>query len=143
MTARPLSPEARDLEAVERLLLDGLALTTLARRQAGMTQRALADRVGVDHTYLSKIEHGRTELPPSAALIRRLADALALDVDAAMAASGRTVAVPIADWLAIWPAVEALVNEVVCCEGDLAFSIEGRTRAEQRLRALLGMEAEE
>lgn len=44
MTARPLSPEVRDLEAVERLLLDGLACVALARRGAAGVTPLLPDR---------------------------------------------------------------------------------------------------
>lgn len=35
------------------------------RKEAGLTQRELADRAGVDFSYISKIENGR--LPPPAA----------------------------------------------------------------------------
>lgn len=44
MTARPLSPEVRDLERIERLLLDGLSLVTLARRGAAGVTPLLPDR---------------------------------------------------------------------------------------------------
>ena len=46
------------------------------RRSARMSQRALADQVGVDFTYLSKIENGRVE-PPSENVLRRIAKELA------------------------------------------------------------------
>ena len=45
------------------------------RRAAGLTQAELADAAGIDHTYLSKIEHGAVE-PPSVATLRRMADRL-------------------------------------------------------------------
>ena len=50
------------------------------RKGANLTLRELAERVGIDFTYLSKIEndHGA---PPSEATIRRLADILAADPD--------------------------------------------------------------
>ena len=35
-----------------------------------MSQRALAERVGIDFTYLSKIENGRVESPSEGVLIR-------------------------------------------------------------------------
>ena len=40
------------------------------RRAARLSQRALAERVGVDFTYLSKIENGRVEPPSEGALLR-------------------------------------------------------------------------
>ncbi len=46
------------------------------RRTARMSQRALAEQVGVDFTYLSKIENGRVE-PPSEGVLRRIAKELA------------------------------------------------------------------
>ena len=42
------------------------------RRAARMSQRALAEQVGVDFTYLSKIENGRVE-PPSEGVLQRIA----------------------------------------------------------------------
>lgn len=43
-------------------------------------QRALADKVGIDFTYLSKIENGKMP-PPSEEVIVRLANELGADVD--------------------------------------------------------------
>ncbi len=52
------------------------------RKEARLSQRDLAERVGVDFTYLSKIENGRVE-PPSEAVLkgisRELAEALGRD----------------------------------------------------------------
>ena len=52
------------------------------RKEAQVSQRDLAERVGVDFTYLSKIENGRVE-PPSEAVLksisRELADTLGRD----------------------------------------------------------------
>lgn len=42
-----------------------------------MSQRDLSERVGIDFTYLSKIENARVE-PPSEAVIRKLARELAV-----------------------------------------------------------------
>ena len=41
-----------------------------------MSQRDLAERIGVDFTYLSKIENGRVE-PPSEAVLRSISKELA------------------------------------------------------------------
>ena len=46
------------------------------RRAARLSQRALAEQVGVDFTYLSKIENGRVE-PPSESVLLRIAKELA------------------------------------------------------------------
>ena len=46
------------------------------RRAARLSQRALAEQVGVDFTYLSKIENGRVE-PPSEGVLQRIAKELA------------------------------------------------------------------
>ena len=46
------------------------------RRASRMSQRALADKVGIDFTYLSKIENGRVE-PPSEGVIQKIAQELA------------------------------------------------------------------
>lgn len=56
------------------------------RKAEGLSQRALAGRVGMDFTYLSKIESGGVDpaLYPSEALIRRLADVLGAEVDELM-----------------------------------------------------------
>ncbi|MCI0639576.1 MAG: helix-turn-helix domain-containing protein [Gemmataceae bacterium] len=49
------------------------------RKEKGFTLRALADAVGVDFSYLSKIENGKPGYLPGADLIRSLADALGTD----------------------------------------------------------------
>jgi hypothetical protein len=47
------------------------------RRIAGLTQRELADRVGADFTYMSKIENGHDQ--PGRALIERIDSAVGAD----------------------------------------------------------------
>lgn len=51
------------------------------RREKGLTQRELAAEVGVEFSYISKIENGKLDFGdyPSEALIHRLADALDAD----------------------------------------------------------------
>ena len=49
------------------------------RRQRGFTQRQLAEKVGVDFTYLSKIENDRLEHTPSIKTLQDLARALDVD----------------------------------------------------------------
>jgi HTH-type transcriptional regulator, competence development regulator len=50
------------------------------RRDRQMNQRTLAARVGIDFTYLSKLENGRLD-PPSAETIVKLAQALGANPD--------------------------------------------------------------
>ncbi len=47
------------------------------RKEAQMSQRDLAERIGVDFTYLSKIENGRVD-PPSESVIKNIARELAV-----------------------------------------------------------------
>jgi HTH-type transcriptional regulator, competence development regulator len=58
------------------------------RRERQMNQRTLAARVGIDFTYLSKIENGRMD-PPSADTIVKLAEALDADADALLLLAGK------------------------------------------------------
>jgi transcriptional regulator with XRE-family HTH domain len=53
------------------------------RKAKGLSQRALADIVKINFTYLSKIENEKLDFAqfPSEPLIRTLADALDADVD--------------------------------------------------------------
>ena len=58
------------------------------RKQAGLTQRELAERVNIDFTYLSKIENGVMP-PPSEKVILQLAEALNTDKDELIILAGR------------------------------------------------------
>lgn len=49
------------------------------RKQKGLTLRALAEKVGLDFTYLSKVENGRVDYTPSTNKIRNLAQVLGVD----------------------------------------------------------------
>ncbi|MQY72258.1 MAG: helix-turn-helix domain-containing protein, partial [Dehalococcoidia bacterium] len=55
---------------------------------AGLTQRELAEKIGVDFSYLSKIENGVLP-PPSEKVILRLAEALNADKDELITLAGR------------------------------------------------------
>lgn len=50
------------------------------RKQLGISQKELAERAGIDFTYLSKIENNRTP-PPSEDVIRAMAQVLGVDSD--------------------------------------------------------------
>src|SRR3989304_7529831 len=58
------------------------------RKQAGMSQRDLAAKVGIDFTYLSKIENGVIP-PPSQEVILRLAEVLDADRDDLLTLAGK------------------------------------------------------
>lgn len=59
------------------------------RRTAGLTQKQLAAAIECDITYVSKIENGRNDYPPSEEIIRKIADVLKLDFDELLLNSGR------------------------------------------------------
>ena len=54
------------------------------RKRAGLSQRELAQRAGIDFTYLSKIENGRVD-PPGEQTMRALAAALGADAETLLA----------------------------------------------------------
>jgi HTH-type transcriptional regulator, competence development regulator len=58
----------------------GTALKKL-RKERRITQRDLADRVGVDFTYISKMENGKLENYPSLDTIINIANALEVNSD--------------------------------------------------------------
>jgi transcriptional regulator with XRE-family HTH domain len=58
------------------------------RRAANLTQRDLAAGVGIDFTYLSKLENDR-DVPPGEETIRRLASALGCDTERLLAIAGK------------------------------------------------------
>jgi HTH-type transcriptional regulator, competence development regulator len=49
------------------------------RKEKGLTLREVAERAGIDFTYLSKIENDRIPYTPAVETIRQLADALKVD----------------------------------------------------------------
>src|SRR5918995_5080792 len=59
-----------------------------ARRSEGMSQRDLAGTVGVDFSYISKVENGRLP-PPAADTIVRICEALRVSSDQLLAATGK------------------------------------------------------
>lgn len=68
-------------------LMFGQALR-LARHARGVSLRTLAERAGVDFTYVSRVETGAFP-PPAAATIVRLARALDADADELCALAGK------------------------------------------------------
>ena len=58
------------------------------RRERDVTQRDLATQLGIDFTYLSKLENGRGE-PAGEELIRGIAAKLELDAETLLALAGK------------------------------------------------------
>jgi transcriptional regulator with XRE-family HTH domain len=58
------------------------------RRAAGLSQRELAKRAGLDFSYISKVENGR-QRPPAADTVVRLCNILGTPVDEMLAAVGK------------------------------------------------------
>jgi transcriptional regulator with XRE-family HTH domain len=58
------------------------------RRERKLTQREVAQKLGIDFTYLSKLENDRGE-SPGEDLVRRLAEELQTDVEELLALAGR------------------------------------------------------
>jgi transcriptional regulator with XRE-family HTH domain len=65
----------------------GQALREL-RRSKGLSQRNLAEEVGVDFSYISKIENDRLS-PPAADTIVKICHALEVSPDSLLALSGK------------------------------------------------------
>ena len=61
------------------------------RRERDLTQRQVAAALGLDFTYLSKVENGRGE-PPSEETVRKLATILGTDEEELLALAGRVPA---------------------------------------------------
>lgn len=51
------------------------------RTEAGLSQRDVAERLGVNFTYISKLENGRTEYAPSQKILREIAALFGVDGD--------------------------------------------------------------
>ena len=58
------------------------------RRERDLTQREVAAKLGIDFTYLSKLENDRGE-PPGEELVRKLAEILDADPEDLLALAGR------------------------------------------------------
>lgn len=56
------------------------------RRSAGISQRQLAEKAGVDFSYISKLENGRLP-PPSAETVQRIATILGCAIEELLAAA--------------------------------------------------------
>jgi len=59
------------------------------REERGVSQRKLAEEIGSNYTYLSKIENGRLDHTPNAKTLAAIADALEIDRDWLLTECGR------------------------------------------------------
>src|SRR6266498_566234 len=59
------------------------------RKARGLTQREFAEQLKIDFTYVSKIENGRNDVPPSEQLIRRMAALLDVDANELLVLAGQ------------------------------------------------------
>lgn len=68
-------------------LIGGITMTDFGtklkqlRKERRITQRDLADRTGIDFTYISKMENGKLENPPSEKTITNIAKSLGTDAE--------------------------------------------------------------
>jgi transcriptional regulator with XRE-family HTH domain len=105
----------------EKLLPIITALTT-ARHRAGLSQRALADKVGLAQSHISKIERGAVD-PQTTSLVEI---ARVLDLELSL------VPTPLI------PALRALIRESIPTPQSLASSLDQElTRLARRARALM------
>jgi transcriptional regulator with XRE-family HTH domain len=58
------------------------------RRQAGVSQRELARRIGIDFSYISKVENGRLP-PPAADTVVKICEVLNIEPNELLALTGK------------------------------------------------------
>ena len=80
------------------------------RRSKQVSQRELADRVGVDFSYISKIENNRLA-PPAAETIIKICEALGVPSEVLLAHAGK-VSSDMKDAITSSPAAVRCMNEV-------------------------------
>ena len=73
----PGSPEREDFDAKARAWYYGEILRD-RRKEIGMTQKELAEKIGRNRTYINRIERGETDLQLSSFI--RITDALGISV---------------------------------------------------------------
>jgi DNA-binding XRE family transcriptional regulator len=74
LLTRLVETSAAYQEAVRLAQDQGPALVREARKRLGLTQRELAEKIGVNYTYISKIENGHSR--PSRPVLAALAELL-------------------------------------------------------------------
>ena len=79
------------------------------RRESGLSQRRLAEKVNVDFSYISKLENGRTP-PPSAGTIIKISEALNCAPEDLLAAA-KKMPTDIGDAIAAKPSAQRFLQE--------------------------------
>lgn len=102
------------------------------RRAKGISQRELAKKVGVDFSYISKIENDRLA-PPAADTIVKICKALAISPDDLLAVTGK-MPTPVKEMLSTSPAALEFMREAQ----TMKLSDEEWQDMTQRLKRLRG-----
>ena len=79
------------------------------RRSKGVTQRQLAAAVGVDFSYISKVENDRMP-PPAADTIVKICEKLGVPSDELLAMTGK-MPTPIKEAISVNPAAQQFLRE--------------------------------
>ncbi len=81
------------------------------RKEKDISLRDLADRVGIDFTYLSKIENGKVE-PPSEEVIRLISKELEVDPEDLLSLAGKVSSEQIRKAVESNPSVGILLRKI-------------------------------
>ncbi|RZJ92128.1 MAG: XRE family transcriptional regulator [Chryseobacterium sp.] len=100
------------------------------RREKGVSQRGLADSVGVDFSYISKIENNRIQ-PPSAETIIKISKALGISEEILLANS-KKISLDISQAISSSESAIRFMNEVK----DMRLSDHEWDRLSQSLKKL-------
>lgn len=80
------------------------------RRQKGVSQRELAEKVGIDFSYISKVENDRMA-PPAAETIQKICEVLGVSVELLLSKSGK-ITDEISEAISSSPSAIKFMNEV-------------------------------
>ncbi len=80
------------------------------RREKGISQRDLADQVGIDFSYISKVENDRMA-PPAAETIQKICDVLGVSTEVLLSKSGKITG-EMSGAIASSPSAIKFMNEV-------------------------------
>jgi len=80
------------------------------RREKGISQRDLADKVGIDFSYISKVENDRMA-PPSADTIQKMCGVLEVSTEILLSKSGKLTG-ELSDAITSSPSAIKFMNEI-------------------------------
>ena len=80
------------------------------RREKGVSQRDLADRVGIDFSYISKVENDRMA-PPSADTIQKICEVLEVSTEVLLSKSGKLTG-ELSEAITSSPSAIKFINEI-------------------------------